>query len=62
MSALPATFAELLAGFTREQVTRMEEFADSAPPRSPAQDRLLVRVFDGAGERLLSTQSHQSAA
>lgn len=62
MSALPATFAELLAGFSDEQIARMEEFADSAPPRSPRQVRLLEGSFAGAGERWLSAQAHQSAA
>jgi hypothetical protein len=54
MSALPQTFAELLNGFAPDQVKRMEEFADQAPERSPAQQRLLERVFAGAGERLLA--------
>jgi len=57
------TFAELLAGFTPEQIARMEEFADNAPERTPEQQRLLERVFAGAGERLLTRQhSHQTAA
>ena len=59
MTALPATFAELLADFTPEQLARMEEFAASAPERSPSQQRLLERVFAGAGERL-AAQSQQS--
>ena len=59
MSALPDTFAELLAGFTPEQIERMEAFADSAPPRSPGQERRLQRVFNGAGERWLASQTQQ---
>lgn len=53
MSALPDTFAELLAGFSPAQVARMEKFADQAPERSPKQQRLIERVFAGAGERWL---------
>lgn len=60
MSALPDTFTELLAGFSPAQVARMEDFADRAPERSPAQQRLLERVFAGAGERLLATQNEQA--
>ncbi|MGH9198310.1 MAG: hypothetical protein ACRD1T_21575 [Acidimicrobiia bacterium] len=59
MSPLPETFAELLAGFSPAQVARMEEFADQAPARSTAQQRLIERMFAGAGERLLAVQSEQ---
>lgn len=66
MSALPDTFAELLAVFSPEQVAQMEDFADQAPERSSAQQRRLERVFAGAGERWLAAQNeragHQSAA
>lgn len=62
MTGIPETFADLLAGFTPGQVARMESFADQAPERSAAQQRLLERAFGGAGQRWLASREEPGTA